>query len=473
MAFYENINPNSGLAGAEFFPRAEGNFAFFYARNPVEKERLKSQLTGLEQTVLDETRVNGQSVLITEGNKSQMELINALESQSDRLRVPSPEQKFHPWKWRGHFSDVGQGLNLYSSIRSGKGLDAPKLMFAGLNLTANWVNKKYGAQRDEDRHQLHYLKEQINEKLKPYLPQGAALPSVDDTRSELRKGPQAQKSVGEKFNDFMKRNSVRVGEIGLRYLGSVFMVLNISQFKKMGEVEAKEAGKTIAKFNWGQAFRTMKGKPVSEAFGLLNKDKTNLYTGGIYLVGKSLGLAFAKAPDPFDPKPDTAFDTFREKYAFRISSAIETAAASTLAIGSIRKKDVIGGLGGASLVAGLTSRFFAPFGIKEVNMKELYAHTVDSLAVMPQDKIPGLLAKTAALLKDHFKEKPITYGQIYTDLRNKLYNENGIAVYADATCSPQLAQESHQSRLSSSIPEPETSYVNKVQQSPQSVLSIS
>src|SRR5271170_7147331 len=100
MALYTNINPNSGLGGVEFFPRAEGNFAFFYAKTPEDAERLKPRLAQLEQRILDETHVNGQYVLITEGSKSQIDLAKALEAMSERLRVRIPEQKFEPWKWR-------------------------------------------------------------------------------------------------------------------------------------------------------------------------------------------------------------------------------------------------------------------------------------------------------------------------------------------------------------------------------------
>jgi len=468
MAYYLNTNSASDVAAVEFIPRPEGNFTFFYARTSNEKA-LKATLHELGQIVLSEAKLDGKTILVSKGEKTQEELIKAFAEHGDEFVLPPPKREFHPWKWRGHFSNVGQGLTLISSY-AGKKLDGPKLGFAGLNLTANMVNTVYGAQKEEDQYHLRLLKQQINDSLRPHLPAGAQLPDVEDSRFDLRKEPEQRKTMGQRFNQFMRENSVRVGEIGLRYLGSIAMVLSIDQFITMGQV--RNGAKVLEKFKWGRAWETMRAKSPKTAFGLLNTNKTNLWTGITYLSGKTLGLIFARTPDPFNPEPKTAFDNFREKYAFRMSSVIETGAAATLAIGSFRKRDWIGGLGGTSLVGGLLTRLFAPFGVRQVHMNELYSHAVDGLAVMPPDKLPQLLATTAAGIKEAFKENPETFGQIFTILKDKLYHEHAIAINADLSTKSPAAVTERQS-TAKKIPLPMPTHVEQIKQSPASALGIS
>ncbi len=456
MAVFVNTNTNSPVASVEFSPRPDSNFAFIYGRSAQDKDKLHEILTApdIGQEIISETVVDGKPVFITRGEKTQAQLSQALAGHDVKLAVPVPEKKFNPWAWRGHFSNIGQGLNLYSSLFT-KGkfdkqkVDPAKLGFAALNLTANAVNIVFGGQKSTDPHHLRVIKQEINNQLTPYLPDGTQPISIEQELAPLHKEADKPKTFGQKFYDFMKANSVRVGEIGLRILGSLAMVFPVKQ--------------------WGAAFKEIGKGSFKEAFkaGLNNqKDKTNLYTGVIYLIGKTIGF-FSKVPDPYNPKPNSWFDNIREKVFFRLSSSIEMVAAGTLAYGNIKKKDTIGALGGATLVSGLGTRLFAKFGTKEVNMEEVYAHVVDNLAKIPADKIPLALNQTAVFLTEHFKNKAISFGEVYSNLESYLYKFHDIAVHAENSIASDIETKTPKfasPELKNKIEKPQDSFVAQTQQ---------
>ncbi|MDE3060295.1 MAG: hypothetical protein KGJ06_04730, partial [Pseudomonadota bacterium] len=99
---------------------------------------------------------------------------------------------------------------------------------------------------------------------------------------------------------------------------------------------------------------------------------------------------------------------------------------------SLRKqnyRDFLGGIGGAMFVAGFAIRFFAPYGTKELDMREAYAHATDTLAKTPPEKLPQLLADTAVTLKESLKDKEnITFGEIYTHMKSDLYRYHRIGL---------------------------------------------
>jgi hypothetical protein len=99
-------------------------------------------------------------------------------------------------------------------------------------------------------------------------------------------------------------------------------------------------------------------------------------------------------------------------------------------MGGRQRRDYAGGAGGVLLASSLTSRIFAPFGVRDVDMKELEAHLTDALALVPPQKLPQIIAETAAGVKEHFKEKAPNYGEIYDTLVNGLYRYHRIAVPA-------------------------------------------
>jgi len=157
------------------------------------------------------------------------------------------------------------------------------------------------------------------------------------------------------------------------------------------------------------------------------------------LTGKTTALP-SKAPDPYNPKPHTWLDTLREKFTFRTGGLIETVAFGMVGADAFMNKkisfkkggkqyrDYISGIGGTLFTIRYLIRYWAPFGIKEMNMDEMYAHVTDSLAKMPPGKLPQLMAETAADLTDHFKDKHLEYGKVFTQLMNELYRYHHIAL---------------------------------------------
>src|SRR5690606_23828851 len=135
-----------------------------------------------------------------------------------------------------------------------KGMDGATITFALSNILANGINIMFGAERAKDPHQLDFLKKHFNDELNPHLPNGQELPGLKDQRIESRKEPEAPKTLGEKTRDFMQRNSVRLGEIGLRYFGSLALVLPTK--------------------NWGKGWEALKKEGIKEAFNVTkNADK--------------------------------------------------------------------------------------------------------------------------------------------------------------------------------------------------------
>lgn len=415
MAVYTNANPAAAITTIESVPLPDGNFTFFHCGG-ADSTAVRQWLTSPEagQEIVAETQVGGKPVLVTHGDKSGDALLKLLEKPGESFALKEPEKQFNAWKWRGTFSNVGQSLNLISAYRKPGGIDIPKLTFSGLNFAASFVNSTFGSQKSQDEFQLRHLKQSVNHLLGKHLPEDCTPPDINDERHKLRQDPQSPKTIGQKCSDMMKANSVRIGEIGLRYMGSIAMTFPIK--------------------NWGPALAQWRNGSLAGAFATArNKDSTNFFTGLTYLMGKTVGL-FSKVPDPYNPAPHTALDTVREKYLFRLSSLIETGAATTLAIGNFKadkngKRDFIGAAGGVSLMAGLTTRLFAKFGSREVDMDELYAHATDILAMEPPAQLPQLLADAAAAIKEHFKDKAtLEYGDIYVRMMNDLYHYHHIAL---------------------------------------------
>lgn len=222
----------------------------------------------------------------------------------------------------------------------------------------------------------------------------------------------------------MKRNSVTVGEIGLRYFGAIALAFPVSRWKAAARTMGAEGLKA----------------GIKEGF---NPDSFSGYTGAAYLAGKSIAL-FSKVPDPYDnTHKHSTIDTIREKYLFKLSSATEAVAAGLLAYNGLTQKKILskgklvrdwpGGIGGMLFMSGLVIRMFAPFGTKELNMRELNAHITDSIAQVPIDKIPQATADTAAFLTEHFKDKKfrnqnVEFGKTYTELAADLYRYHNIAL---------------------------------------------
>ena len=417
MAFYRNNNSNSFYSAVEFGPVSDGNLTFFYINTPQKAEAEKWFAENkVNQKIIAESQADGQTILVTSGSKSPHELRDTLKSRGDMLDLVEARHKIDSWKVRGNMSNVGQFMQLWSAMSSGK-MKADLAGFSILNLAANYVNVKFGGQKERDKYHLLYIKKNLNNLLGAHLSPGDELPNITDSHYAKHKEPEPPPNILIKFHNFMERNSVLVGEIGLRYLGSFVMAFPIDRWKT--------AGKALKS-----------GSPAGALKEAINPNPTRRAAGLTYLAGKSLAF-FSKTADPYNPTPPSTLEKIREKFVFRTSSVIESGAASALAVGSFtgdfgKKKpdqsDFVSGVGGSIFAGALVSRIFAPFGKKTLNVNETFAYTTDLLAKMPQDKLPQLMADSAVLLSENFATPDLDFGKVYARLMNDLYLYNNISI---------------------------------------------
>ncbi len=446
MALYTNTNPDSPIISVEFSPTSEGNITFLrtVASN---NDKITEWLTANGQSIISETLVEGQRILVTRGPKSQQEIMQLLNSNGENFKITGADHAFQPWKWRGNVTMAGHILQYISSGMRPGGVSAATKIFAGSNILANLTNIIFGAEESPDTNRLHYFKEKFNEQIHAELPGINILP-VTDKRAALHAQPQKPKSLGQKATDFMRHYSVRFGEIGLRFFGAFALAFPVA--------------------NWKSAAQALGKGALKEAYNLgKNENSAHFVAGSAYFLGKVVAL-FSKAPDPYaDASKHNAFETFRTEYSFKLGGLIEGIAPFFLIkdyftnpkmqitlpnnkflpesiagkpFRGAKTTDFIGGTAGILFAIGQTIRFFAPFGTRKVDMNEIYAHITDTLALAPKDKLPQLLAQSAAAMQTHFKEQKLEFGQVYTQLANDLYRYHGIALPDQNTPAPALQE---------------------------------
>lgn len=448
MAVYKNTKQNSGLTALESVSAPDGQQFFFHIRDAAAGETIKQSLqhSGISLKWVAQSKLDTGLVLIAHGARGcEAQTVAALTSTGENLELSHKQKKIDPWVIRSFLGFGGQTLQLTSSFMrpdkpgmAGKGIwhkvDMPIFVFAAANMTANVINLAYKAQNVDDPKQLRYLKQRVNEALSPALEPGHYAPSVDDKRSDLREKPHEATGPLASFNAFMRKYSVNVGELGLRYLGAFGLISPMN--------------------TWGNVF---KGKLPE-----LGKSPYRNVGGFSSLAGKTIALG-STIPDPYDTKPRSWLDNIREKYSFLTGGLIEAGAFSVLAYDNfvntkpISKteanprgimfkgrayRDWLGGIGAAMFVTGYLVRSWAKYGTRHVDMNELYAHVSDTLAQLPPDKVPQLLADTAADIKNHFKgSEELDYGTIYAALANDLKRYHHIDVTADVRQQLQPAPE--------------------------------
>lgn len=447
MATYKNTSDKSPLSSVECTPVSSGNFTFFHLKPGQDKEGFKKWLTAetINQEIVAETTVRGETVFITHGEMSKDKILDTLKKQGNELELSVPEKKFDAWKWRGILSMTGHPMQLASSFmlvdkfdpkKHGKvpaskivtvdgqkyarrPFDTAKGVFAVSNLAANLINITFGAQRSPDENRLTEVKNKLNDELGEAVTNIDELFPAEEKRASLRKDPAAPKSPGQKAHDFMQANSVTLGEVGLRYFGGVSLVFPMKWENWKGGFNELTQGKV------GAAFKKMR-----------NPDKFIFNAGGFWLAGKTLAF-FAKTPDPYNPDR-TALDKFREEYLFKISTATEAIGSTTMAYDSYAKRkityggkvstDYLGSVGGMLFTTAFVMRLSAPYGVKDLNMEEVYAHATDTLAKTPPEKLPQLMADTAAYLTEHLQDKNVQFGEVYNKLMTDLYRYHHIAL---------------------------------------------
>ena len=410
----------SGIVNAvEFSPIAGQPHAFFTLAPGASTQSLEALLKNppINHHVLSVTPNTDSTLLVTRGPASPQDILAMLNAHGEALAPPTPIKKsFNPWAWRGITSIVGQSLQIASSVKgNGSAADRNAVFgFAALNLTANFINILFGAQKKSDPHQLRALKEQANEQLEPYVATGS-LPDPNFIVSTRNGKATTEHGTGA----FLQKHSVSFGEIGLRTLGSISLSFPVARWKSAFSI-LRETGSI------SNAFKTMRNpNPVTFGAGL------------VMILGKLTSMA-ATEPDPYNPEPPTMLDRFRQKIAFRLSSVIDGGASAWMAhdrintqkikLGGKEMPDYFGAAGNAVFFGGYGIRLAAPYGTREVNMPELYAHVAEGLAKTSATDLPALTAQMAAQLKQHFHDKPVSVGEIYSALAHELSSKHHIAI---------------------------------------------
>lgn len=462
MAVYKNKNTDSRSIFASVDFDDAHNTAFSIVKNEVDVEKAKKILADASEEFVAQAYVKGQTVIITQGKLSKDEFFKKISTMDGDKFEPEPHKKQtsldfvkkHGWKMRGGSSIVGQSFTLFSALRTpdyekdivkGKigDIETTKLdsagnavvkkneigklktkfdpatgAFAALNLAANFTNLIFGGQKEEDVKGLEKLDKIIADEVNRYIPDGASKISPDEVR---KLSYMADKEAEEHNKDrsaigILKRNSVKLGEVGLRTLGSVFLVVN---YRKIG------AGfKALAKGDIKKAY-----------FDARVDDKYTRRAGLGMVAGKAMGL-LAETYDPKEP-PKTYWQELKQKVLWRVSSFTEMISQGAfvydrhknkkIVIGNELKADNIGAVGNVLLtVPPYPARLVLPYGQKVLDVPEVQARLLDELPKLPKDKIPEVAARVTARMVEHLGEDSPDFSKLYKQLLDKLDKYHGV-----------------------------------------------
>lgn len=436
MQTFISQQANGPIRSVVFQSDGAENYSFVSVSSDEAAKRVEALLAQPHcgYKAISSTDAQGGKLLIFKGTASPENVIHILSSSEQTFSPLEPDKKFNPWKWRGLTSIIGQSGQLLSAwfvLSHAKKINAENLRdvradsaaiagFAALNLVANVINIVFGAQKKSDPHQLMYLKDQFNQQ---FVTAHGAVATLDAPDAQLLE-------TGHKQGTFLQRNSVAFGEVFLRTLGSISLAFPLTQFARAAKVfkaEGLKASYEVAK----------------------NKDKVTFIYGLAMLMGKFTSF-FASEPDPYNPEPPSAWRSFREKVAFKLSSVIEGAGAvfatgdrfnrKKIYVGNKQIPDMPGTIGNAVFVGGYAIRYTAPYGTLEVDMPELYTHAAKAIAQLPLDKQADEVSRTALWMSEHFAEKAQKLGEkgeqfhlpaIYLALTNTVKKQQKVKV-ADA-----------------------------------------
>lgn len=429
MAVYKNKKASAALTRVEVTHAVDGRNVFFYLQDAAAIADLKRSMadSGLSLNIQAETKLGNNLVLIANTSADEKSIASWLSKQD--IGISHKQKSVDPWVIRSILGFGGQTLQLASAFMRPNGkIDPTLFIFATANMTANIINLMYKSQDLDDPHQLKFLKERYNRSLTPHLEAGEFAPNTADNLKDNRKTGEEKP---QSFDDFMRRNSVGVGELGLRYLGAFGMAY---------PYEIKGSN------NWWGAIKEG-GLPK------LNPNKWRQFAGLSSIFGKTVALS-SKVEDPYNPASHSWLDTVREKFTFIGGGIIEAGSFSALAydcfvnskkdtqnrgikwpswapkgLANTQTRDWLGGVGASMFVTGYIVRSWAQYGKRNVDMDELYAHVSDTLAKTTPEKLSQLVADTAVDIKHHFKDKTdLDYGTIYTALVNDLKRYHHIEI---------------------------------------------
>lgn len=417
---YKSTHPEAAIRDVRFVLKDDALLALIRVRGGQTLPSGLLEEAGL--SLISDVTHEGSRLIVAHITHTPDETIKTLGCKTDTLALVPPEVKkgFNPWLWRGITSFVGQSLQLASSFTAvGSKADKNAIFtFASLNLLANVSNIVFGSQKKEDPHQLRLLESSVNDQARAAGATGE-LPATEDKRTRLHNDVDPKRSLGEKAYDTLQKISVTGGEIGLRTLGSAALAFPMKQ--------------------WGDGARTLRRTgSIGETFHAMKNPTTSTFRVGlVMLTGKFVSL-LSKEPDPYNPAPQSTFDRIREKVTFRASSLIEGGAALYMRNDRLKNhkirvfgkeyRDHFGGRGNEVFIVGYGIRLLAPYGSREVKMRELYAHSADALAKVPRENMPDALARTALMLDEHFGAKSVGLDTLYTEIASRLKSYHGIDV---------------------------------------------
>lgn len=439
MAVYKNRDDKSIFSSVDFDDA--NNTAFFFVKSEVDVDKAKNMLAASGADFIAKSYVKGQTVVIAQSKEPKEELFNKIAAADTGKFELEPEPKKNSlqfikengWKLRGGSSIIGQSATVVSAALTpdkaqtytpeGKlktKFDPATGMFAVLNLTANFINLIFGGQKEEDVHGLEKFNRVIADEINHYLPAGECKISPDDVR---KLSYMNDKEIEEHNKDrsptgILKRNSVKIGEVGLRTLGSLALVLNyrtvIPGLKKLATGNVKEAW-NIAK----------------------TQDNFTRIAGYGMVAGKAMGLA-AETYDPENP-PKTYWQEIKQKVLWRVSSFTEMIAQGSMVYDRAKNKKIVWGnelradrLGAAGnfilTVPPYPTRLVLPYGQKVLDVNEVHARLLDELPKLPHDKIPEVAARVTARMVEHMGENSPQFSALYKNLLDKLEKYHGISV---------------------------------------------
>lgn len=429
MAIYRNTQEKSALDTVDFDD--DHKVGFFFVKHEVDVEQAKALLQSTGQRIIAQSYVKGRTVIISQGDDDRETLFKKLGSTGCGEFEPKPPEKptflqflrKNGWKIRGGSSVVGQSLTLFSAFNAVSKTDAeagrlnPKFdpaigAFAVLNLAANFINYVFGGQKEEDIAGLQKFDAIIAEEVNRYLPEGTKRIVADDVHklSYMTEEELAEHNKDRSAAGIMKKNSVRLGEVGLRTLGSICMMFNyrkaLPALSKLGKGELKEA------------FLTAKVE-----------DKNTFIAGCGMVAGKMMGL-LATTYDPNDP-PKTYIDEIRQKVLWITSSFTEMVAQSFVIFDRAKNKrlvlnntalpDYTGVVGNTLLtVPPYPTRLVLPYGEKVLDVDEVQARLLNELHLLPPEKMPEVAARVTARMVEHMRDKAPRFSELYTDIMHKL-----------------------------------------------------
>lgn len=389
----------SPVTSLEIVPEQEGFVRLFlhlpHGKQPSDARAWLKSLPFSYSVETSSSDENQTFIVLKSPNKAS-EVEAGLEKARCIEEAPAKSSSFNPWVVRSLLGLGGQGLQLASAFMrpSGK-VDSSTFIFAASNLTANLINLRYGGQEKDDPHQRAYLQERYHHWLNPDAPMPeVALPKHDTLRSA---------------DTFLRRNSVNVGELGLRYLGAA------------GLAFPPHVG---GNNNWD----------ITKGFPKTNPAPLRAFAGIGSIIGKTIALQ-STVPDPYNPQPRSSWDIIREKYTFVTGGLIEAVAYGALAFDSWKNthaqgkfsqngivwkgqhsRDWLGAIGSAMFTTGYIVRSWAPYGTRHVDMEPLIQTISADLAQLPAAQQPVQTARIAQDMARHFNRPDLSAAQIYSDL---------------------------------------------------------